>query len=437
VARFKKKEDVGTMTKSILKHKIQTLTGRNVKTIEEEMDYRPKDPNEPSMDVDTMRRLASSLILLSNGELPAAAREDAGPGRKRAPSPEAAEREAPAAKAPRRSLAVQEPAAASPARRGRRSLAVLPSQPAASPAARPGSRRRSGSGSLAVTSCPGPAAAAREHLAPLEEDSEVSNPTPQMKEMMEKKRSVEKVKAAEGTKSPAKPKLKSRADTILALSQKQVLPLAAAPASPRPREDFPGRRGAKAFLVAGLPLDLRLARISKTLPLSAAFPGAALAVVHTPADWGPAELFTITGHVKRMNKEAGLASFVLLVGTGLQNVHMNLEALGRHSRHTQFVTFHRADAGKGDEAGKLRETCSYFIVAYFFPGCDIEGSVLPSKMVRDGFSTCFVTESTVGLEAAIVDCFSEEGEWLLDLACGGRQLSVAALERGRSSVLSS
>lgn len=55
-------------------------------------------------------------------------------------------------------------------------------------------------------------------------------------------------------------------------------------------------------------------------------------------------------------------------------------------------------------------------------------------MVRDGFTTCFVTESTLHLESSIIDCFSEEGEWLLDIACGPRQLSVAALERGRSSV---
>ena len=33
--------------------------------------------------------------------------------------------------------------------------------------------------------------------------------------------------------------------------------------------------------------------------------------------------------LKKLNKEAGLASFVLLVGTGLNNVHMNIEALGR------------------------------------------------------------------------------------------------------------
>merc|ERR1719234_2195250 len=68
--RFKKKEDIGTLTKSILKHKIQTLTAKSVKVIEEEMHYKPKDLNEPSMDIDTMRQLAISLILLSNGVLP-------------------------------------------------------------------------------------------------------------------------------------------------------------------------------------------------------------------------------------------------------------------------------------------------------------------------------------------------------------------------------
>ena len=68
--------------------------------------------------------------------------------------------------------------------------------------------------------------------------------------------------------------------------------------------------------------------------------------------------------------------------------------------------------------------------------------------MRDGFTTCFVTDSTLHLESSIIDCFSEEGlylhkmdeldkailisgEWLLDIACGSRQLSVAALERGR------
>ena len=73
-----------------------------------------------------------------------------------------------------------------------------------------------------------------------------------------------------------------------------------------------------------------------------------LAVVHTPADWGPHEIYSIadkvpdtfmmwrlgrnssfSNQVKKLNKEAGLNSFVLLVGTGLQNVHMSIEALQR------------------------------------------------------------------------------------------------------------
>ena len=58
------------MTKSILKHKIQTLTGKSIKTMEEEMGYVPKNPDEPSMDVDTMRKLASSLVLMACNELP-------------------------------------------------------------------------------------------------------------------------------------------------------------------------------------------------------------------------------------------------------------------------------------------------------------------------------------------------------------------------------
>ena len=40
VPRFKKKEDITRMTKSILKHKIQTLTGKNIKQLEEAMGYK-------------------------------------------------------------------------------------------------------------------------------------------------------------------------------------------------------------------------------------------------------------------------------------------------------------------------------------------------------------------------------------------------------------
>ena len=42
--------------------------------------------------------------------------------------------------------------------------------------------------------------------------------------------------------------------------------------------------------------------------------------------------------------------------------------------------------GLGEETGKLRETCSYFLVAYFFPGSEVEDSVVPAKMVNRSFS---------------------------------------------------
>jgi len=112
----------------------------------------------------------------------------------------------------------------------------------------------------------------------------------------------------------------------------------------------------------------------------------------------------------------------------------NMEALMRHTQHVQFVTFHREDANTSVETGKLRETTSFFLAAYFFPGCEKSGSKLPAKMVRDGYTTCFRTDGTAHLERSIIDCFSETGEWLLDLCCGSRQLSLAAAEKGRSAI---
>ena len=35
--KFKKKEDIGTMAKSVLKHRIQSLTGKNIQALETEL----------------------------------------------------------------------------------------------------------------------------------------------------------------------------------------------------------------------------------------------------------------------------------------------------------------------------------------------------------------------------------------------------------------
>ena len=145
------------------------------------------------------------------------------------------------------------------------------------------SKRKSLSGSISVASCPSPSPIMKEHLASLEEKEEkeekdpetIVNPTPmvcrsiyigrfldnsshsQMQDMINKRKSL-------GPKTP----MKSRADTILAKSkekskekQKPQATTPPCPPSPGPRQDFPGKNGAKAFLVAGQPLDLRLAKV--------------------------------------------------------------------------------------------------------------------------------------------------------------------------------
>ena len=77
-----------------------------------------------------------------------------------------------------------------------------------------------------------------------------------MQELMNKRKSV-------GPKTP----LKSRADTILAKSKEKSKEKPKPPASPPcppspgPRQDFPGKNGAKAFLVAGQSMELRLAKV--------------------------------------------------------------------------------------------------------------------------------------------------------------------------------
>jgi len=480
VARFKKKEDISCMAKSILKHKIQTLTGKSVKNIEDEMDYKPKDPNEPSMDIDTMRRLASSLVLLANNELPnyreteSKENHEIPPQKVGSKRSSAKQEEADVLpKSSRRSLAANSLSSTSSntnttilKAKSRRSIAVVPSTQAdekekvtvkrgrKSIAAvqelntLPRSSRRSAAVSTRnsqhdpsdknaslsssysdfVTNCLGPASTQADNLALIEEDNEPSNeeldsslvnPTPLMKEMLIKKKSVV-------------PKNSIKKSSKAIAKEKTPSPVRAP--SPAPRAEFKGANNASAYLVSGDPMDLKLTKLMSTLPISARFPGAHLTVVHTPADWTPTEVFQVSKQIKQLNREAGLANFVVLFGTGLDNVHMNMEALLKHTKHVQFVTFHREDANIKVETGKLRETTSFFLVGYIFPGCEMQDSKLPSKMVRDGYTTCFRTEGIAHLERSIIDCFSETGEWLLDLCCGTRQLCVTASEKGRNAV---
>ena len=165
------------------------------------------------------------------------------------------------------------------------------------------------------------------------------------------------------------------------------------------------------------------------------FTGANLSVLHTPAEWGPPEVFSMVQSVRTLNRQAGLDQFLVLVGCGLSNVHMFREALYRQTKHVQFVVFERADQNAtGSDPKKLRETNSFFLLAYFFPGSDKEGSAPPERMVREGLTTNFRTESVEALENAVVHALSETGDWVLDLCCRSRELSLAAQKSGRNAI---
>ena len=82
----------------------------------------------------------------------------------------------------------------------------------------------------------------------------------------------------------------------------------------------------------------------------------------------------------------------------------------------------------------LRDSTSLFLLAYFYPGCTDEDKLPSSRMVRSGLTTCFRTDSTEDLENTILHAFSEEGDWVLDLGCGVRELSLAAQKTGRNAL---
>ena len=60
--------------------------------------------------------------------------------------------------------------------------------------------------------------------------------------------------------------------------------------------------------------------------------------------------------------------------------------------------------------------------------------VIIPQMVRKGGTTCFHTKSSEDLENSIVYSLSEEGDWIMDLCCGGRELSLAAQKMGRNAI---
>ena len=48
----------------------------------------------------------------------------------------------------------------------------------------------------------------------------------------------------------------------------------------------------------------------------------------------------------------------------------------------------------------------------------------PAPMVRPNLTTCFRTKNIEDLENTIIHSFSEVGDWILDICCGSRELSL-------------
>ena len=60
------------------------------------------------------------------------------------------------------------------------------------------------------------------------------------------------------------------------------------------------------------------------------------------------------------------------MGTGLESVHLFHEALSRQTKHVQFVVFEMEDKNLEQPGQLLRDVNSFFLLAYFFAGCENE-----------------------------------------------------------------
>ncbi len=434
MARFRKKEPLETMPKSIVRHRLHTLTGRQSQELEAELGFSIKAGN--TMSVEEARRLAHFLILEANGELPELGRKKPPlppPQRKRpAPSEEVGDEigPVPTSKRPRGRKSMSAVAAEvkdsdtlppprSVRSSGRRSLAPE--------AMRRATETSTSSTSLGCKLTPvkqrrSPKKVILEEVREEEEDAEddviLSNPTPQMLAVTGKKR------------GSARKSVNATAGINRGTASRKV-PQGASVESGIPGAPIGGDRNkrCKVFLAtASNPSCLDGNALRQEIP---SFTGANLTLVHTPAEWQPPEVFNVVRGVRTLNRDSGLGSFLVLVGCGVRNVHMFREALLRLTSHVQFVVVEREDQGEGVGDGKLRETTSFFLLAYFFPGSEVEGSILPEAMVRPGTTTCLRAADVEELEKAVVHALSEEGDWVVDLCCRGRELSLAAMKMGR------
>ncbi|XP_059085273.1 uncharacterized protein LOC131882210 [Tigriopus californicus] len=416
--RFKKKESVSTMAKSLLKHRLQTLTGQSMAQIQVRLGYDLiRDGN--GMGVRDMRRLARLMLRQAHGQLgPPPARPNP---RKRAPeAPALAPHEAPEpavkrSRSSRRSVLPDSsltPASTTPPKttRSRRSLNTWATSE--SPACRLVPEPKTQPSPLIED-------------APTEDDWGLENPTPAMIALKRKSLSRRGAKVTLD-------QFKAQKAVVVAQSRVQARPM---------RSNLPGAsfedengqtRRCHITLIQGVSITLKYQSLVALMP---EFRGAHLSMVHTPAEWGRGDVSNMIQCLRSTNQEAGLPCFLVLVGCAPVTVPIYLDALHRHTQHVQCVVIDRQDQNlEQGPNGMLRETCSYFLLAYFFPGCHDAQNSVPFPMVRKDMTTCFRTQSVEDLENTIVHALTVEGDCVLDLCCRGRELSLAAQKMGRFAV---
>lgn len=396
--KFKKKENIGTMSKAILKHRIQNLTGKSLPVIESEM-------GQSFDSVDEVRKLAKLLLLEAFGKLPFMAEApQVAVGKKRPIDTEADE---PFRKRSRKSTTATSSSNRDlvdscridvSEKKSRRSFLDRRVEPLAEPIIED------------------------ENMAEVVEDDLIDigpNPTPQMVAMKRKSLAAKK-----GTASPRKKavgKIGGSSPAVIASKTAVALPSLA---------HFPGDKDSSLFLVKADLGDkkfgpLEFTKVQKLVGPN--FQGANLIFLHTPVEWSPADVFTLVMNVKLLNRKAKLNSFLVLIGCGVSNVNLFRDALYSHSKHVQLVVFENEEMNKNAEsnATMLRDTTALFLLAYFFSGCEDENTLPPSRMTRPGATTCFRTKSAEDLENTVIHTFSEEGDWVFDVCCKGRELSLA------------
>ena len=314
--QFKKKESIDNMAKSVVKHRIQSLTGKNLPTIE-------ADLGKPIESVQDLRRLAKLFLLEAFGKLPHKEEkkvDDQVKGRKRVleETPETRGGE-PVLKRGRKSLAATSTQRniPTPTRSSRRSM--LPSIPLQE------------TKEMDIDD---------KVVEEEEEEDQIDlsdlgpNPTPQMIELKKKQKAGKKGSSTNGLAAPPLVQRKSSAKSI---AKRPVLPAKA---------NFSGNKNNAIYLVAADVMDKEQNAFEYTKlqnHLGDEFKGANLTFIHSYVEWNPADVFALLMNVKLLNRKAKLESFLVMLGCGISNIHLFREALYRHTKHVQLVVFEKQD----------------------------------------------------------------------------------------------